>query len=279
MAVPPDRVAGLDEVETALGRGLPIDDVLDLVDAVIDNASGTADRAGLLHLAVLLDDAAETRTDGRGLTIAAERARAAAAAFGAAPAAAPVPAGAPTPPPPAARPVAEPAAPPPHAARPAVEPAARPPSTAGPVAAPAAPPPHVAGPVAEPTARYAGWWQRVFAFLVDWFALGIAFAVIPADASDGVWIGALLGFPMAYFAGFHAFVKGRTIGKALFGIAVRLDDGRPVDLAAAVARALVQGVLWITVIGGLVDSLAPIGDSRNRALHDRAAGTIVVRVR
>ena len=127
--------------------------------------------------------------------------------------------------------------------------------------------------------RYAGWWKRVIAFAVDWFVLGMAFSVIPSDASDGVWLVALLVLPVAYFSGFHAVVNGQTIGKALFGIAVRLDDGQPVDLSRAVVRALVQGVLWITVIGGIFDALMPLGERRNRALHDRAAGTVVVRAR
>lgn len=124
--------------------------------------------------------------------------------------------------------------------------------------------------------RYAGWWKRVIAFAVDWFVLGMAFSVIPSDASDGVWLVALLVLPVAYFSGFHALVNGQTIGKALFGIAVRLDDGQPVGLSRAVVRALVQGVLWITVIGGIFDALMPLGERRNRALHDRAAGTVVV---
>ena len=127
--------------------------------------------------------------------------------------------------------------------------------------------------------RYAGWWKRVIAFAVDWFVLGMAFSVIPSDASDGVWLVALLVLPVAYFSGFHALVNGQTIGKALFGIAVRLDDGQPVDLSRAMVRALVQGVLWITVIGGIFDALMPLGERRNRALHDRAAGTVVVRAR
>ena len=119
----------------------------------------------------------------------------------------------------------------------------------------------------------------MLAFAVDWFALGMAFSVIASDASDGVWLVALLVLPVAYFSGFHAVVHGQTIGKALFGIAVRLDDGQPVDLSRAVVRALVQGVLWITVIGGIFDALMPLGERRNRALHDRAAGTVVVRAR
>jgi hypothetical protein len=37
--------------------------------------------------------------------------------------------------------------------------------------------------------------------------------------------------------------------------------------------------IWITVIGGIVDTLTPLGAGGNRALHDMTAGTVVVRVR
>jgi uncharacterized RDD family membrane protein YckC len=38
-------------------------------------------------------------------------------------------------------------------------------------------------------------------------------------------------------------------------------------------------MLWVTVVGGIVDSLVPLGDDRHRTLHDRVVGTVVVRVR
>lgn len=231
MPVAPGATVSLDEVGAALARGLPVDDVLDLADDLIDNATEAGDRQSLLRLAALLRDAAASRDEPRGFAVAAHRASAAAAALEA--------------------------------------PATHPPEivTTAPV------------PEAAPVVRYAGWWQRAIAFVVDWFALAMAFNVIPSDAADEVWLVAFLVLPLAYFAGFHAFAKGRTIGKALLGIAVRLDDGRPVDLPRAVVRALVQGALWLTVIGGIVDALMPLGSSRNRALHDQAAGTVVVRVR
>jgi uncharacterized RDD family membrane protein YckC len=248
MSVRPGPVA-LQDVEAALALQLSVDTILDLADEVIDRASATGNGATLRRLADGLEAAAQTRDDARGLLIAAQRASAAAGALGVPP--------------------KEPPAP----ERPAATSAGESWSTgAVDTTVPAAA-------VPADAVRLAGWWSRVLAVLVDWFALSTAFFAVPSDASGEVWLLALVCFPVGYFALFHAYNKGRTIGKALFGIAVRLDDGKRVDLSRALARALVQGLLWVTVIGGIVDSLAPLGDRRNRALHDRAAGTIVVRVR
>ena len=249
MSVRPGSVT-LEDVEAALALQLsPADTILDLADEVIDRAAASGDRATLARLAAGLEAAARTRDDARGFVIAAQRASVAAAALGGLPRRAPaVERTSPTP-------VSD------ASSTGVVDTRTR------------------AAALPAEAVRYAGWWARVLAFLVDWFALSTVFFVVPSDASGGVWLLALLCFPVGYFALFHAYNKGRTIGKALFGIAVRLDDGKQVDLSRAFARALVQGLLWVTVIGGIVDSLAPLGDRRNRALHDRAAGTIVVRAR
>lgn len=240
MSAPSQPVVRVEDIELALGRRLAVDDVLDLVDEAIEGAASSGDRASLVRLAVVLEGAAAERSDAGGLAVAARRAKALATT--------PAVDGSPLAPTPAPQLVAR------DAGR-AVEP------TAG-----------AAAPV-----RYAGWWQRVFAFLIDWIALFVAMAVIPTD--DWVWgVVALLGLPLVYFAGMHAFVQGRTIGKAMLGIAVHRDDGRPVDLPTALARAFVQGLLWITVIGGIVDSLVPLADERRRAIHDNV-GTVVVRIR
>jgi uncharacterized RDD family membrane protein YckC len=53
--------------------------------------------------------------------------------------------------------------------------------------------------------------------------------------------------------------------------------GAPVSYNRAVPRALVEGVLWITFIGGILDSLWPLWDRQNQTLHDKAAGTVVLR--
>ena len=71
-------------------------------------------------------------------------------------------------------------------------------------------------------------------------------------------------------------LAGRTFGKAAFGLAVVETGGRPVRLAPAVVRALIQ-VLTVPAAGiGFLPAL--LGADR-RSLYDRLAGTDVVRDR
>ncbi|MEX2547480.1 MAG: RDD family protein [Chloroflexota bacterium] len=78
---------------------------------------------------------------------------------------------------------------------------------------------------------------------------------------------------VAYFAGMHAFYDGATIGKAVLGLAVRAADGSPVRLGRAIGRATATFLLWIVVVGGLVDMLVGAADGRRQWLHDKIAGT------
>ena len=83
---------------------------------------------------------------------------------------------------------------------------------------------------------------------------------------------ALLKF--SYFYAFTA-VGGQTIGKMAVGSCVIADDGGAVDAARAMRRTF-AGVLSLLLLGlGFVPAL--FGD--RRALHDRLAGTRVVRLR
>jgi uncharacterized RDD family membrane protein YckC len=71
---------------------------------------------------------------------------------------------------------------------------------------------------------------------------------------------------------------GRTVGN--LALRTRTIDGRngqPCTYDRAVIRTLVEVVLAITVIGGIVDILWPLWDQQNQTLHDKAAGTIVLR--
>ena len=126
--------------------------------------------------------------------------------------------------------------------------------------------------------RYAGWWHRAGAFFLDWILIGAAVLSIPAGAPDAFFALSLL-LPVTYFTVLHGLNDGRTLGKLAEGVAVRLPDGGKIGLGRAFARAVAQSLLWLTVIGGVIDSLAPVGDSRHRALHDMIARTVVVRVR
>lgn len=96
---------------------------------------------------------------------------------------------------------------------------------------------------------------------------------------------------LLYNVGLHA-TTGQTIGKRLVGIRlVRADEPtRSPGLPAASLRWLIQlgapqALQGVPVVGflvglfGLADHLWPLWDQRNQALHDKAARTLVVRVR
>ena len=82
---------------------------------------------------------------------------------------------------------------------------------------------------------------------------------------------ALLAF--AYVAAFTV-AGGQTIGKMLLSLRVIGDDGQPIDAAGSMLRA--AGCMLIPITFGL--SYVPVlVTSDHRALHDRLAGTRVVR--
>jgi uncharacterized RDD family membrane protein YckC len=79
---------------------------------------------------------------------------------------------------------------------------------------------------------------------------------------------------VSYFGAFTA-VGGQTIGKMAVGTYVVADDGKPVDPAHALRRTLAGIVSFLAFGLGFIPAL--FGD--HRALHDRLAGTRVVRLR
>lgn len=123
----------------------------------------------------------------------------------------------------------------------------------------------------------AGMGRRVGALVVDWLACQ-AIASAFFDAHPLV--------PLAVFAVENLLLVGTiggTLGHALFGIRVRrlvaprslMDDGSRhdpgPDLPAGPLRALVRTVLLCLVIP------AAVWDGDGRGLHDRLAGTAIVR--
>ncbi len=87
------------------------------------------------------------------------------------------------------------------------------------------------------------------------------------------FIGFLTLLAFGYVAAFTV-AGGQTVGKMLLKLRVIGDDGRPVDAAGGVLRAV--GCMLVPATLGL--SYVPALFSRDhRALHDRLAGTRVVR--
>jgi uncharacterized RDD family membrane protein YckC len=140
---------------------------------------------------------------------------------------------------------------------------------------------------AEPDGTAAPLGPRMLAGLVDLAVLlavdaAVVFATLRATGVDIVDVQRLPLAPLAVFlvvlaVGYLALstvLAGRTFGKAAFGLAVVEAGGRPVRLAPAIVRALIQ-VLTVPAAGiGFLPAL--LGADR-RSLYDRLAGTDVVR--
>lgn len=82
----------------------------------------------------------------------------------------------------------------------------------------------------------------------------------------------VLLFAFVYFAAFTV-AGGQTIGKMLMGIKVIGDDGRSVDAAGSILRAIGCALVPLTLGLSYIPVLLT---SDRRALHDRLAGTRVV---
>jgi uncharacterized RDD family membrane protein YckC len=86
------------------------------------------------------------------------------------------------------------------------------------------------------------------------------------------FVGFLATLAFGYIAAFTV-AGGQTIGKMVLSLRVIGDDGRPVDAAGGMLRAV--GCMLVPVTLGL-SYLPAIFTSDHRAIHDRLAGTRVV---
>lgn len=123
----------------------------------------------------------------------------------------------------------------------------------------------------------AGWWLRVGATIIDGLVL-----IIPNILLDFAFGRAgEYGLGQVLFAAYTIIMLGRlgqTVGNmAVHTRAVDAVSGEIPGYGKAAIRWLVLLVLNITVIGGLLNIFWPLWDRRNQTLHDKAAGTLVVR--
>ena len=126
---------------------------------------------------------------------------------------------------------------------------------------------------------YATWSRRAAAWLVDTVLVVVVIAAA-ARISDVVETVTILFLPAAYATVCHGGRSGQTAGKWLLGLSVRHEAslGR-LGYPAALGRWLVALLLWVLfLLPGVLDALWPLWDEKRRALHDRAAGSVVVRL-
>jgi len=153
----------------------------------------------------------------------------------------------------------------------------------------------------RPTVRYAGFWRRFVAYMIDNVIVGIVALLlfIPALAILGVGIGAgmmeesgsgigiLLAFIAAYMAAILLFVvlhwlyyalmessnKQATLGKLALGIVVTDLNGQRISFGRATGRYFGK------IVSGMILSIGYIMagfTEKKQALHDIMASCLVV---
>jgi uncharacterized RDD family membrane protein YckC len=149
-------------------------------------------------------------------------------------------------------------------------------------------------------ARYAPWWQRASAYLIDVSAVLTAIFTVAApifvlagfrdsDPSDTekTWLSILFVTAALVVGGIYFIVlegrSGQTWGKRALGVVVLAEDGSPCGYGRATSRellgrGLIGGFAWALVLPGLLSYLAALWDPERQTWHDRIGQTIVVRV-
>ncbi len=139
--------------------------------------------------------------------------------------------------------------------------------TAAPAAATVEPAPSVP----DATLPRAGFWIRMAALLIDMILVGILCGVLGLDrASDGMFLPLLATYGAVMWK-----LKGTTVGGILCNLRIVRVDGREVDWATAISRAL--GCFLSLVVAGLGFIWIAVDPDR-QGWHDKIAGTAVVRV-
>jgi uncharacterized RDD family membrane protein YckC len=147
----------------------------------------------------------------------------------------------------------------------------------------------------------ASWGSRFAAQLIDWLILLVPIVVIvvivvavAAGSDVGAVVTAIVGF-LAYLVAAICYApllmrregphNGQTLGKQALGVTVVRNNGEPMNFGWAALREVVLKGLAVGIASSIIplvpwllDYLWPLWDDENRALHDMAAQTHVVRV-
>ena len=132
----------------------------------------------------------------------------------------------------------------------------------------------------------AGWGQRLGALVIDeLFIFIVTFCAVYTLGVRRSLAGGMISLAMAgaYYAVLNGSEMGQTFGKRAMGIQVRDASGSGGTIGArrAALRYVTVGLFRIVPFFGLftlLDGLWPRWDPRRQALHDKIAGSVVVRV-
>lgn len=145
---------------------------------------------------------------------------------------------------------------------------------------------------AEP--KYAGFWIRFVAAVIDGIIVGIPVSIIAfvlgvftlfssADVNTAMYddtiailyaflsIGSLM-ISILYYAGMHASKWQATVGKLIVGIKVTGLNGQRISFGRAIGRYLATILSSVLYIGYIIAAFT----EKKQSLHDLIAGTVVV---
>ncbi|AHF15502.1 RDD family protein [Niabella soli] len=144
--------------------------------------------------------------------------------------------------------------------------------------------------------QYGNFWERFAAALIDGLVIGVAWSIIASllginfldrhiiesDSGSGVFnywsFGPRQGVPILiywlYFAFMESGPKQATLGKMALGLKVTNTHGQPISFLNATGRFFGKYVSAIILFIGF---LMVLWDDKCQALHDKLAGTLVVK--
>jgi len=122
--------------------------------------------------------------------------------------------------------------------------------------------------------RYAGFWIRVVAWILDGVLLAVAGYIVEIffGSMDGIYSLLPLALNVAYFALMESSTNQATLGKMAVGIKVGNPQGDPISFVNATGRFFAK---FISAMILLIGFLMVAWDDRNQGLHDKMADTVV----
>ena len=130
--------------------------------------------------------------------------------------------------------------------------------------------------MAEKRMKYAGFWIRFGAYVVDAIILGVINVLLDllvADVESQTIMSIIsLFIGVAYFAVMESSERQATFGKMAVGIKVGDRNGEQISLLNAVGRYFAKIISALTLLIGF---MMAGWDEKNQALHDKIADTYV----
>lgn len=153
-------------------------------------------------------------------------------------------------------------------------------------------------------APLAGWWQRVGSVILDALVVGVPLGIVDAILTSrfgklheianptrtvrtmqgGAHVATVVGLIVVvglYFAILNGTGTGQTIGNRAPGIGVRdAESGEVIGFKRGILRWFIRFVLYAALLlPGLLNDLYPLWDRRNQTIADKAARSVVIRLK